>query len=519
MFVRHALVAQPNYRSEARATGRKKSTGDPARRIPDDDRPWATLWWMTTRRELIDSLGVACDNGNASIFVGAGLSRGAGLPDWNSLLEEPRTQLGLPTMPDLPLMAEYIETAAQYGPTRLETHLLDQLSLPLSHPIPPVHAFLARLPVEQIWTTNYDSLLERAFATRRPSLIIADNEIRNLGSSRTAVIKMHGSIDDLHARRWAESPVITRGDYERYEIDRPRTWALLRAAYMSRTFLFLGFSFTDPNVEILQRLARLNDTASHDQHLAIMRRPDDSEPDEQRLYDLRTADLKASGVRVHTIADYDEIETIVQALVRRTRPPRLFISGSVRKEEPEEVQSHFGECASAVGALLSARREWELVSLGGPAGWFVSREVARMRRAKRTYDASRIVFQFRRKDDSPPPLDERIGTSVFTDLEREPLVQGLLDESRVVLVVRGGDRTQEEARWAEEFGAGVVPLAVSGGYARQYWEEHRLDPPELGGQPTDRATWGRLGDSNVRVAADAAYELLAQAMYATPQAQ
>lgn len=468
---------------------------------------------VITRRELIESCGAACDNGNASLFIGAGLSRGAGLPDWDSLLDDPRRQLALPEMTDLPLMAEYVEAAPQYGRQRLEAHVLSQLSLPANEPIPRVHGLLARLPVQQVWTTNYDSLLERALAERTPSVVITDDEIRNLGSSRTAVIKMHGSIDDASTPRWAQPPIITRGDYERYEIKRPRTWALLRAAYMSRTFLFLGFSFTDPNIEILHRLARLNDTASHDQHFAIMRRPDDSEPDQQRFYDLRTSDLNASGVRVHTIDSYDEIELILRALIRRTRPPRLFVSGSVRDDDPSVDQATFRESTDAVGALLAARTEWELSSLGGPAGWYVSREAARMRRAKKTYDASRIIFQFRQKDDAPPPMDERIGTSVFTDLEREPLVRGLLDESRAVLVVRGGERTEQEARWAEEFGAGVVPLAVSGGYARAYWEAHRAHPPELGGQTTDPATWERLGDSNPRVAADAAYELLGQAMY------
>lgn len=473
---------------------------------------------MTTRRELIEALGAACDNGNASVFVGAGLSLAAGLPDWGKLLEAPRVELDLPEMADLPLMAEYIERDPEYGRARLVAHMLTQMSLPADTAVPPVHASLARLPVEQVWTTNYDSLLERAFSERKPSVVVTDEEIRKLGSSRTAVIKMHGSIDDLSdptTPAWAERPVITRGDYERYEMRRPRTWALLRAAYMSRTFLFVGFSFKDPNVEILQRLARLNETASGDQHFAIMRRPDGSGRENQRRFDLQAADLRASGVRVHTIASYDEVGVILQALVRRTRPPRLFVSGSVRDEETEDVHKHFVSCAEAIGALLADRTEWEIFSLQGPAGWAVSRQVGLIRQAKSTYDASRIAFHFRRKDENPPTILERIGTAVYTDLDREPLVRDLLEESRAVLVVRGGERTEQEVGWAEEFGAGVVPLAISGGYARRYWEEHRAAPPDLGGQVTDLETWERLGSDNIHVAADAAKDLLAQAMYAS----
>lgn len=414
-------------------------------------------------------------------------------------------------------MAEYIENDVEYGRARLEAHILGRLALPTDAPVGSSHDSLARLPIDQIWTTNYDSLLERALLDRRPTLVTTDDEIRNLGSTRTSIIKMHGSINDLGGptkATWAESPVITRGDYERYEIRRPRTWALLRAAYMSRTFLFIGFSFTDPNVEILQRLARLNETARGDQHFAILRRPDESDAAARRLFDLQAADLSASGVRVHTIEDHAEVEIILQALVRRTRPARLFVSGSFHDDDTEEVRLHFIACSEAIGALLAERTNWEVASLQGPAGWFVSRTLGRMRQVKGTYDASKIAFHFRGKEGPPPPLVERIGTATYTDMERAPLARNLLDQSRAVLVIRGGTRTEEEVAWGLERGVGVVPLAASGGYAQKYWNDRRGTPPDLGGQPTNPDTWERLGSENLNAAADAAKDLLAQAMYA-----
>jgi hypothetical protein len=171
-------------------------------------------------------------------------------------------------------------------------------------------------------------------------------------------------------------------------------------------------------------------------------------------------------------------------------------------------------CAEMARALAD-RTEWEVCSLAGPAGWGTTRELARIRRAEGTYDPSRLVFHSRRKVGPPPvEMDERVGTSVFDDLEREPLVQGLFEESRAVLVLGGGARTAEEIEWATERGLGVVPLGASGGTAREYWEKHRLSPPDLGGRQTDPATWERLG-ADIDVAARAAAALLAQAMYAT----
>ncbi|MCY4422336.1 MAG: hypothetical protein OXC06_04610, partial [Acidimicrobiaceae bacterium] len=56
---------------------------------------------------LIASFGRYVDNREATILVGAGLSREAGYPDWPGLLEKVRDALGRPDLKDLPLLAQY----------------------------------------------------------------------------------------------------------------------------------------------------------------------------------------------------------------------------------------------------------------------------------------------------------------------------------------------------------------------------------------------------------------------------
>lgn len=462
-----------------------------------------------TRRDLVNTFGNASDVGSAGVFVGAGLSVAAGLPGWASLLEAPGIARDVPLMlDDLPLMAEYILLEPTYSRAQLEQHILDST---LAAGIDPTetHRSLARLGVDQVWTTNYDPLLERADAE---ALVISrDHDVRLIGTTRKAIIKMHGSISsDGSLAVWDDPPVITRSDFETYEDRHPRLWALLRASYLSRTLLFLGFSFSDPNIEILQRLARRHGTAARDRHVTVMKRPDESKPADLRRHSLRVRDLEATGVRVHEISSHNELPGLVTDLVRRTRPPRLFISGS-------KTDDNFDRACEEMARALADRGAWEVCSLAGHAGWVTTRELARIRRAEGSYDASRLVFHSRRKPGPPPvEMDERIGTSVFDDLEREPLVRGVLDESRAVLVLGGGSRTSEEIEWANEFGLGVVPLAASGGTARKYWEAHRASPPDLGGRPTEPSIWERLG-SDLDVAARAAASLLAQSMYAPGQ--
>jgi hypothetical protein len=125
------------------------------------------------------------------------------------------------------------------------------------------------------------------------------------------------------------------------------------------------------------------------------------------------------------------------------------------------------------------------------------------------------VLHYRWKDGEAPPetLNERVGTAVFSDLDREPLVRGVLDESRAVVVLRGGTRTAEEIEWALSYGAGVVPIASSGGAAYEYWQSCAHDPPDLGGQRTDTEEWERLNSLDPAVASRAARRLLDLAMY------
>lgn len=462
-----------------------------------------------TRFDLIRDFGRACDLGNAAVFVGAGLSMGAGLPSWGDLVEEPRTRSNIPTNNDLPLVAEYILAEGTYSRERLNQHILAAVSGADLQPTPALH-HLVRMPVDQIWTTNYDPLIEST-PQQAFKVFATDEDVRFIGTSERPIIKMHGSVTAGATPRWESDPVITRSDYERYESEHPRTWALLRATYLSKTMLFLGFSFSDPNIEVLQRLARLSRTAAADRHMAVLDRPEDDGTDKLRRHELRVRDLEQSGVRVLEIDSFDQLTGILSDLVRRTREPRLFISGS-RGDETDET---FEGVCEALASELAHRPSWELASLGGHAGWGVSRRVGRLRRAEATYEANRIVLHYRRREGQKPPdtLDERVGTAVFSDLEREPLVQGVLDASRAVVVIKGGSRTREEIDWATTFGAGVVPIATAGGAAYDYWALHKDSPPLLGGRPTDPAEWERLNSSDPTIAARACGRLLDQAMH------
>ena len=169
-------------------------------------------------------------------------------------------------------------------------------------------------------------------------------------------------------------------------MERPRTWAQLRASYLTRTMLFMGFSFADPNVAVLLRLARLTGTAAGDRHLAVLRRPSGS--GEVRVHELLVGDLEASGVAVCEIEDFADLVPLLQALVRRTQAQRCFVAGSEQQGWPLEPW------CQAVAAAVAPRAGWELASLAGDAGRWTTQRVAILRAAAGTYDAQRLLMFF-----------------------------------------------------------------------------------------------------------------------------
>ena len=72
------------------------------------------------RHDLIDSFGQALLDGTGALFIGAGISLNAGLPNWGDLLEKVRSAADVPMMLDLPLMAEYIVNSSKVGRDALE---------------------------------------------------------------------------------------------------------------------------------------------------------------------------------------------------------------------------------------------------------------------------------------------------------------------------------------------------------------------------------------------------------------
>ncbi|MBC9784992.1 SIR2 family protein [Heliobacterium chlorum] len=201
--------------------------------------------------------------GQAAVMIGAGFSKNANkiLPSTNSyplwldladkmysslypsnqFTETERKDHRLRTISGggaLKLANEY-ETI--FGRTALDELLIK--TIPDEHYVPGyIHKLLLSLPWSDIFTTNYDTLLERtrpAIHERKYDLVLTPSDIP--GSMRPRIVKLHGSFP-------SQRPfIVTEEDYRTY----PNKFApfvnLIQQSIMENVLCLIGFSGDDPN--------------------------------------------------------------------------------------------------------------------------------------------------------------------------------------------------------------------------------------------------------------------------------
>ena len=186
-----------------------------------------------------------------------------------------------------------------------------------------------------IWTTNYDDLIEKAFDNVQK---IVDVKSRNehlsntLANRECILYKMHGDKNNPN------DAILIKDDYERYYKAHKQFLSALTGDLISKTFLFVGFSFQDPNLDYILSRIRVDYEENPRQHYAIMKSIDrkDYESDAdydyaKRRNDLFLEDLKRYRISALVIDDFSEITEILQEIERRLNQNNIFISGSAEE--------------------------------------------------------------------------------------------------------------------------------------------------------------------------------------------
>jgi hypothetical protein len=425
---------------------------------------------------LVELLSKELEEGNLAIFAGAGFSRGAGFVDWKTLLKPIADDLDLDVEKewDLVTLAQYHTNVNHTNRAKLNQLLVTEFSANVAPTAN--HRILARLPIGTYWTTNYDNLIESALESNGK---IADvkytvKQLATTRSNRDAVVyKMHG--DATHP---AEA-VLTRDDYERYHIKMQPFITALSGDLVSKTFLFLGFSFTDPNLEYILSRVRINYGADQRQHYCILRKAKLSDNESradfeyrQRKEQLFAGELLRVGIKTIYVDEFEEITTMLKAVEYKYRKRTVFISGAAHDYSPwnqaeaerfvfelsREINKEKFRVISGFGlgigsAVISGVLEQTIMNGGRlDSEQLVLRPFPQSQSGKRPL--SELWREYRRT------MLDHAGIAIF--LFGNKLVDGKVIESNGM---------REEFAIAREKGVFIIPLGITGSISRKLWVE------------------------------------------------
>lgn len=279
------------------------------------------------------------NEGTAAIFAGAGLSIPAGFVNWTELMTEIAQDLGLNinVEKDLVSIAQY-HVNENKTRSKLNRKILEEFTGDTSET--DNHRIIARLPVFSIWTTNYDELIEKAILKENKVVDVKyrNNQLLTTKPKRDVVVyKMHGDVNH------PDEAILTKEQYEQYHQTHEPFINALTGELTTKTFLFIGFSFADPNLDYV--LSRLNFRFHKDKrlHYCFFKKHilGDSQNPDKATHDYNTRrqtlainDLKRYGIKSLLINDYSEITSVLLEIENRYKKRTIFISGSAEDYSP-----------------------------------------------------------------------------------------------------------------------------------------------------------------------------------------
>jgi len=423
-----------------------------------------------TRKQFLDHYLESIEGGTAALFVGAGMSK-PGFKDWKELLRGIADDLGLEIDKETDLIA-----LAQYhvnewgGRAKINRALIEEFARDVK--ISPNHSLIAQLPIRTIWTTNYDHLIEDSFRTagRSPDIKMTPENLVNSPPSRDVVIyKMHGDVQLPH------DAVLTKGDYETYANTRKSFVLALQSDLIQKTFLFLGYSFSDPNIDYI--LSRIRDLLGQNKgdHYCIMRRAKSAGGTleqkkkfayDQRKLQLRINDLKNYGIHAVMIDDFPEITDILRSLNRLCYRKTILVSGHTDDFGPlgRERVERLAQALGNVGAL-----RYHLVAVAGSS----LAELATTEAVKAAYKTTGRLSFDNVSVEPRSPRDTPVSEVADTLVAKVGFVILLCEDYMLGQAPGSGARALFDATLRH--GRFPIPIGATGLAAAQLWEELQAD--------------------------------------------
>ncbi len=211
------------------------------------------------------------------VFIGSGASAGCLSQDgkkspltWsgflNALIDLMNDKSDLPIINDFIQKEKYLEAAEiikkDISPADFSRFIRDELVTPRYKPSI-IHEAILDIDPKIVITTNYDDIYDSFCRTGSAqegyniSKYYDSHIISDLRSPVRLIIKAHGCISD------ASQIVLTKSEYFKVRQSHSNFYKVLDSLFLTHTILFLGYSLTDPDIQLVLENVNIAAPTSH----------------------------------------------------------------------------------------------------------------------------------------------------------------------------------------------------------------------------------------------------------------
>lgn len=265
------------------------------------------------------------------VFVGAGLSRASGLPNWETLLRE-LIELGVNSnvishekkseleklVQDPSKYLTVAEELREMLDTEIQKYIKQRFD---DKKLVPSESIMAAVELDAkfIITTNYDTLLEKAYIKKfgdMPNALTykdASTINYNILNGQRFILKAHGD-----ALRAPNEIILTEKDYRQIIYWEKGYQSVLHVLFSTCNILFLGASLKDPEMSLLLGYIHNIFHGGSPDHFALMNKNEVTKVEENRW----RKDFKINIIPFDPRDDYKEVLIFIKELleIRRLSP-------------------------------------------------------------------------------------------------------------------------------------------------------------------------------------------------------
>jgi len=294
--------------------------------FPHDVRDTSIVPIPQNQDSLLQEAKGRFHQGDVSLFLGSGVGRSAGLPDWNGLIERMVEEVNGKNPDCEKYDYAVLEEDTRHSPIVMARYLKNALGDDSDDFVPLIKRVLYKNPprqsklveavrnmavnpnVRRVITYNYDDLLEQSIGDQRTFSIIDGQNRPSPGT--LPIYHVHGFVPRDDDPSFEENVVLSEDEYHLLYKEAFH-WSNTEQlhALKNTTSFFIGLSLTDPNLRRLLDIA--NEIGTKDPpHFAFLRKSDYNQP--EKAWHL----FYTMGVKVLWFDEFDEVPVMLRGIVK-----------------------------------------------------------------------------------------------------------------------------------------------------------------------------------------------------------